>query len=187
MLANPPYPYHTACGRNLLISPPSISCTFEFDRSTPWTFYPTHLLTHISSPLSQSGLLFPSLRSLPSPRSFIVTFAFSCIPYPPFWSLPIYLSPIRRIPGLLRLPANFFSKHARAKTYCLKYSLPLATLSLSLPRRRLGRTPLVAVLLFFSCRIRASSSIFVPVGMRQWNGSFLACLVKARCVGSGAE
>jgi len=62
------------------------------------------------------------------------------------------------------------SNHARAKTYRLKYSLPPPTLSLSLPRRRLGRTPLVAVLLFLSCCIRALFSCFVSCRwMRQWS------------------
>ena len=70
---------------------------------------------------------------------------------------------------------TYFSKHARANTYCLKYSLPPATLSLSLPRRRLGRTPLVAVLLFFSCRTRALFFLLCspPIGVRQWHGSSL--------------
>ena len=119
---------------------------FEFNRSTPRTFYPPHTyLPNIRSLLSQSGLLFPSLHVLPSSRSFILTFAF-------LYSIPTFLltylpshpyAAFSQPPPLLLVhqpPANTFSKYARAKTYCLKYSLPPATLSLSLPRRRLGRT-----------------------------------------------
>ncbi len=152
MFTNSPYPCHTGCGRNSQISPPSISCTFEFDRSTPWTFYPPHIyLPNILSPLSQSGQLFPSFSTL------IHRHIYSFLYFHTYLSVHHLstLSPYAASSDSSIHQQTYFSKHARVKTYCLKYSLPPATLSLSLPRRRLGRTPLVAVLLFFSCRIRA--------------------------------
>jgi len=132
MFADPPWPFHLVTVATRLYHPPSISCTFEFNRSTPRTFYPPH----IHSLLSQPGLLFPSLHVLPSSRSFKLTFV-SCIPYHLSTHLPIY--PLTHTPhpqDPLLVQQIHFSKHARAKTCCLKYSLPPAALSLSLPRRR---------------------------------------------------
>ena len=138
---------------------------------------PPHIyLPHILSPLSQSGQLFPSLHALPSLRSFIATVALSCISIPTFLfttDLPSHSYAASSDSSIHQ--QTYYSKHTRAKTSCLKYSLPPATLSLSLPRRRLGRTPLVAALLF-SCRIRASFFLLCsppPFGVRQWNGSSL--------------
>jgi len=154
--------------------------------------HPKYLLTQHSQSLIT---VWPTISLFTCPsRSFILTFLLSCTPYHLSTHLPIY--PLTHTPHPHNPPLSsstshqqiHFSKHARAKTYCLKYSLPPATLSLSLPRRRLGRTPLVAVLLFFSCRIRALTSFFIPCRWMRAMERLFFCLsstseVEARFVG----
>ena len=172
--------HHHVCQPSLPLSPgrghnypPSVSCTFEFDRSTPWTFYPPHIPTYPTFSVSyQSGLLFPSLLALPSPRSFIVTFCSFLYSIPTF--LLTYLStlsPLRLILGPPRLPANTFLQTCMRENVLLEI---FATARDSFPfvaSTAPGQDPLVAVLLFFSCRIRALTPLVPCQWMRQWSGS----------------
>jgi len=148
--------HHHVCQPSLALSPgrsrdspissPFISCTFAFNRSTPRTFYPPHIPTYPTFAVSYHSLAYYFLLYM----SFLLHahssshFCFLVFHTTFLHTYLSTLSPIRRI--LTTFPSStshqqiHFSKHARAKTYCLKYSLPPATLSLSLPRRRLGRT-----------------------------------------------
>jgi len=186
MFANPPYPCHTGCGRNLQISPPSISCTFEFDRSTPWTFYPTHLLTpHFQSLIT----VWPTISffTFPSPRSFIITFAFSCIPYLPFCSPPIYPLTHTPHPWSPRSTSKLLLQTCPRKNLLLEI---FATARDSFPfvaSTAPGQDPLVAVCYFFLVVFARCLPFFVPLRYEAMDWLFLTCLVKARCVGSDAE
>jgi len=143
MFANPPWPFHLVAVVTRLYHPSFISCTFEFNRSTPRTFYPPHIPTYPTFAVSYHSLAYYFLLYMAFLlHSHSSSYLLSCIPYLPFCPLTHTPNPQNPL-----LPSSSIShqqihssKHARAKTYCLKYSLPPATLSLSLPRRYLGRT-----------------------------------------------
>lgn len=147
---------------------------------------PIHLLTPHFQPLITVWPTIPFF-TFPSPRSFIITFAFSCIPYPPFCSPPIYPPTHTPYPWSPPYTSKLLLQTCTRKNLLLEI---FATARDSFPfvaSTAPGQDPLVAVLLFFSSRIRASSSVFVPRRYEAMEWPFLTCLEKARCVGSGAE
>jgi hypothetical protein len=137
------------------ITPPSISCTFEFDRSTPWTVYPPHIPTYptFSSLSSQSGLLLPSLHALLHPHSsshLIVLVSHTYLST----HLPTYL--------LTHTP-HLGHPHPPANTYLQTYTRENVPLEIFATAR--DSFPFVAStapgFVILSCRVRALSS---PVG-----------------------
>jgi len=56
MFGNTPWPCHLFAVATRLYYPPSISCIFEFNQSTPWTFYPPHIPTYTTFAVSYHSL-----------------------------------------------------------------------------------------------------------------------------------
>lgn len=184
MFTNPPYSYHTGCGRNSQISP-SISCTFEFDRSTPWTFYPPppHTSTyptfsvHYHSLANYFLLYMPFLlHSHSSPHLLFLVF-----PYLPFCSPPIY--PLtRRILGLLHPPANILLQTCTREYVLLEI---FATARDSFPfvaSTAPGQDPVGSgsVIFFLSYSRVVLPSLLPPHRCEAMARLFLACLVRVK-------
>jgi len=183
MFTNSPYPFHTGCVRNSQISPP-ISCTFEFDRSTPWTFYPpTHLLT----PHSQSLItVWPTISFFTCPSFFTLIHRHICSFLYFHTCLSVHhlstLSPIRRILGLLHPPANLLLQTCTREDILLEIfatardSFPFVA-STAPGQDPVGSGSVIFLLVVFA---RCSSFFVPPIGFEAMERLCLACLVRVK-------
>ena len=193
MFANPPGPCHLVAVAARPYHPPSISCTFEFNWSTPLTFYSPQntYLPNIRSLLSQSGLLFHYLHVLLHTHSsshFAFLYSISLFYSPTYLPSHPYATSSQPSPLLVHQPpANTFLQTCTREDILLEI---FATARDSFPfvaSTAPGQDPLVAGLLFSACRIRALTS-FIPCRWMRAMERLFFCLssmseVEARFVG----
>ena len=133
---------------------------------TPHTYLP-HILSLLSVWPTISFFTCPSFSTLIH-RHILLFLVFHTYPSTHLPIYPLTPTPYPRTPGL---PANTFLQTCMRENVLLEI---FATARDSFPfvaSTAPGQDPLVAVLLFFSCRIRALTP-FVPCQwMRQWSGS----------------
>ena len=146
--------------------------------------HPTYLLTQHSQSLitvwpTISFFTCPSFFTLIHPRIFAFLYSIHLSTH-----LPIY--PLTHTSRPHNPPLSSSTSHQQIQTRtCEDVLLEIfATARDSFPfvaSTAPGQDPLVAGLLFSSCRIRALTSFFIPCRwMRQWSDSSFACLVRVK-------